>query len=229
MFSRVFLAMTAGEMKESAAERMAYMALHFSPYSTGLSNPPQTLPENSILLLDDSMQIADHDPALVVQQLKKLVVSFSAQALLLDFQREVSAAAECMVSNILQALPCPVAATEAYARKLHCPVFLPPPPVNKPLVEYLSPWLEQGVYLEIAPDCLAITVTENGSAKLQICPVQSLPLEDKRLHCHYRVEAFPEKAIVTMCRYREDLQQLVNEAEQLGVLGCVGLYKELKT
>ena len=116
MFSKVFLAMTAGEMRESSAQRIAYMALHFSPYNAGLSNFPQTLQENSLLLLDDSMQITNHDPQLVVWQLKELVDRFSISAILLDFQREISPAAEAMVSAILQALPCPVAATEVYAK-----------------------------------------------------------------------------------------------------------------
>lgn len=227
MFSKVFLAMTAGEMKASSAERVAYMALHFSPYGTGLSNPPQNLPENSILLLDDSMQIGHHDPQLVVQQLKELVSRFSVSALLLDFQKEATAESEAMVSNILQALPCPVAATAVYAKKLHCPVFLAPPPVNKPLPDYLRPWLKQGVYLEIAPDCLEFTVTEKGSSKKQLNPTQDLPFQDKRLHCHYQVEVFPDKAVFTICRNRTDLLPLVEEAEKLGVFGCVGLYAEL--
>lgn len=228
MFSKVFLAMTAGEMKELSAERIAYMALHFSLYNAGLSNPPQSLQKDSILLLDDSMQITHHDPQLVVQQLKELIGRFSVSALLLDFQRQASASAEAMVATILQELPCPVAATEAYAKKLSCPVFLAPPPVNQLLSDYLSPWLKQGVYLEIAPQFLRITVTENGSVQSQIPPVDNLPLEDKRLHCHYNVEVLPNRVAFTMGRYKTDLLQLVQEAEQLGVLGCVGLYGELQ-
>lgn len=227
MFSKVFLAMTAGEIKESAAERIAYMALHFSPYSKGLSNPPQSLPENSIMLLDDSMQIGQHDPRLVVQQLKELVSRFSVSALLLDFQKEVTAESEAMVSSILQALPCVVAATAVYAKKFHCPVFLAPPPANILLADYLSPWLKQGVFLEIAPETMQFTVTKKGSTKSPIHPPRDFPLEDKRLHCHYQVEVLPDRAVFTVCRYTADLQPLVEEAERLGVLGCVGLYGEL--
>lgn len=227
MFSKVFLAMTAGEMKEASAERIAYMALHFSPYGTGLSNPPQSLPKNSFLLLDDSMQIEDHDPALVAQQLQELVSSFSACAVLLDFQREASPQTRNMISHILQALPCPVAATAPYAKEFRCPVFLAPPPVNQALAAYLSPWLEHGIYLEIAPDCVEFTVTEKGCTKSQIYPPKDLPLTDKRLHSHYQIKVLSDKAVFTVCRYTADLQSLVKEAEALGVLGCVGLYTEL--
>lgn len=227
MFSKVFLAMTAGEMYDAAAERIAYMALHFSPYGAGLSNPPQSLPENSILLLDDSMQIENHDPTLVARQLEELVSRFSASAVLLDFQRETSIPTRDMVSHVLQVLPCPVAATAPYAKEFHCPVFLAPPPVNTPLTAYLAPWLKQGVYLEIAPDCMEITVTEMGCTKSRIHSPKELPLTDKRLHCHYQVEVLPDKAVFTVCRYTPDLQSLVAEAETLGVFGCVGLYAEL--
>lgn len=227
MFSKVFLAMTAGEMKDLAAERVAYMALHFSPYGTGLSNPPKSLPENSIIILDDSMQIENHDPTLVARQLKELVSQFSACAVLLDFQREKSALTQGIVSCILQALPCPVAVTETYAKALHCPVFLAPPPVNKPLAGYLSAWLKQGVYLEIAPETTQFTVTEKGSASAEAPAAHCLPLKDEKLHCHYNVEVFPGKAVFTLGRNREDLAALAQEAYGLGVQGVVGLYQEL--
>ncbi len=228
MFSKVFLAQTSGETKKQLPEKLAYMALHFSPYSTGLSNLPLDLPKSSILLLDDSMPPENHDPQLVSEQLVQLVNQFSPTGVLLDFQRPVTEKLKAMASYIVKALPCPVGVTELYARDLGCPVFLSPPPANKGLEDYLTPWLKQGIYLEIAPDCIEITVTEKGSKASQIYPVQDLPLVDKRLHCHYQVEVSPDKAVFTICRNKEDLVALVQEAESLGVLGCVGLYEELQ-
>lgn len=228
MFSKVFLAQSGLEMAKSLPERFAYMALHFSAYSKGLSNAPAQLPQGSILLLDDSMEPADHDPQVVTDQLRELVNRFSPKAVLLDFQRTKTKELENMATCILQALSCPVGVTEVYARDLGCPVFLLPPPVNKALEDYIDPWKNQGVYLEIAPDCLAFTVTEKDSTPAQIPIVQNLPLEDHRLHCHYNVDVFSDRAVFTICRYKEDLAQLVQEAEQLGVLACVGLYGELE-
>lgn len=228
MFSGVFLAQTSREMTEFRPKRLAYMALHFSPYSRGLSNGPKELPPGSILLLDDSMPADGHDPQAVTDQLKLLVDQFSPQGVLLDFQRPKTQESEHMVSCILQALPCPVAVTESYAEVLQCSVFLSPPPVNTALENYLQPWLKQGIYLEIAPDALEIAVTENDSTTVQISPTQNLPLVDKRLHCHYSVAVLPQQAVFTLARYKEDLLTLVQEAENIGVLGCVGLYKELR-
>ena len=228
MFSKVFLAQTSREMAESSPGRIAYMALHFSPYAGGLSNLPGALPEGSILLLDDSMPPENHNQQTVIAQLTELVQQFSPAGVLLDYQRPVTEDLKAMAACITEALPCPVGATEVYARDLGCPVFLSPPPVNKALENYCKPWLRQGVYLEIAPECLAITVTNCGSSSACIPLVQGLPLKDNRLHCHYNVEVFSDRAVFTMCRYREDLESLVQEAESLGVLGCVGLYRELQ-
>lgn len=227
MFSKVFLAQTEREMAEFLPKKLAYMALHFSSYSKGLSNAPTALPQGSILLLDDSMEPESHDPEVVTEQLIGLVKQFAPAAVLLDFQRPPTKELKSMAERMVKALPCTVGATESYARDLACPVFLSPLPANKGLEDYLTPWLKQGVYLEIALDCQEITVTEKGSNTRQIYPVQNLPLVDKRLHCHYHVEVSPGKAVFTICRYKEDLSALVQEAESLGVLGCIGLYSEL--
>ena len=88
MFSKVFLAQTEREMAEFLPKNLAYMALHFSPYDQGLTNAPKQLPEHSILLLDDSMQVTHHDTGLVTRQLKDLVNRFAPEAILLDFQGE---------------------------------------------------------------------------------------------------------------------------------------------
>lgn len=228
MFSNVFLAQTGGEPEEFSPGRMAYMAVHFSAYGAGLSNLPQQLPKGSILLLDDSTPPSGHDPQTVITQLKELAESFAPTAILLDFQRGECAEAYEMAKAIIPALPCPVAVTEPFARKLGCPVFLAPPPVNKPLKTYLQPWLKNGIYLEIAPEALEITVTEDGS---RVQPVMlsknAFSQADKRLHCHYRVEVFRDKAVFSLQRDKRDLADLVQEAYAFGVKAVVGLYQEL--
>ena len=221
--------MTAREMEGALPNRVAYMACHFSPCSKGLSNAPRTLPENSLLLVDDSMPIQSHEPNLVVSQLKALVEKLSVGAVLLDFQRERSDLAADMAGAIFQALPCPVAATEYYAKELGCPVFLPSPPVNMALRDYLKNWQTRGVYLEIAPESRKFTVTEAGctDTPLPVHTHPALPLKDERLHCRYGVEVLEDRAIFTLCRTGEDLTALADEAYSLGVPGVVGLYQEL--
>ena len=132
-----------------------------------------------------------------------------------------------MVSAIQKNCICKVAVTPAYAVE-DFGVFLPSPPPNKALVEYLKPWAKNGIFLELYSEGTAITVTKDGSRFFRIPSTSSLPLADKRLHCHYGVTVFPGKAVFTLNRTREDLAALAQEAEKLGVLGTVGLYQELK-
>ena len=225
MFSQVFLAMTEQEMVSAPPNPTAYMACHFSAGGTGISNKPRVLPADSILLLDDSMPVQGHDPKTVVRQLNDLVSAFSVRAVLLDFQREPTAEAKEMAAAVLRECSC-AAVTPAYALAGY-PVFLPPPPVNKPLSVYLKPWETNRVFLELAPGGLEITITESGSRAVPVFSPSPLPLSDNRLHCHYGVTVFPGKAVFTLSRSRKDLADLAREATELGVCGCVGLYQEL--
>lgn len=227
MFSHVFLAQASGEMARFPAKKTAYLSCHFSPYGIGLSNLPERLPAGSILLLDDSMPPNGHDPEVVEAELKEMVGRFDIAAVLLDFQEEIGEESLIMAGYLAKSLPCPAAVTEAYAKELCCPVFLSPTPVNMAVKDHIAPWLQQGVYLEIAPEAVQFTVTEEGSTYSPIHCTEELPLVDERLHCHYNVEVFPQKAVFTLCRTKEDLSALARDAMQLGVLGTVGLYQEL--
>lgn len=229
MLSKVFLAMTPGEMTHTLPTHLAYMACHFSPYSKGLSNLPTFLPKNSILLIDDSMSVSTHDPVLICKQLQEIVNQFAICAVLADFQNPVDEAALPIFATLLDTLSCPFAVTEHYAKQLHCPVFLASLPVNMALSTYLEPWKDQDIFLEVAPGSLEITLTEKGSV-FKVPALQNtcaLPLHDPRLHCHYQVEVFKDKAVFTLRRTRDDLTTLVNEAYHLGIHSAIGLYQEL--
>ena len=229
MFSEIFLAMTAVEAKKALPDRVCFMSCRFSPYSAGLTNLPSELPPNSMLLLDDSMPPAGHDPKTVIEQLCGLVKQFSVCGVLLDFQREKTEVSNSMVHAILQALPCPVAVTEDYARDLGCLVFLSACPANVALEKYLQPW-KQGVYLEIAPSRMQIAVTEDGASTVYLSAgeTESLVFYDERLCCHYKTEVFENRAVFTFQRNREDLEKLIQKAQDLGVVATVGLYQELR-
>ena len=227
MFSDAFLAQTGIEISRCPVAKAAYMACHFSPYGKGLSNLPERLPTGSILLLDDSMPPNGHDPQMIENQLTKIVKQFDIAAILLDFQGEYTQESMDITRYLSKALPCPVAVTAAYAKALGCPVFLSPTPVNMALKDHILPWLQQGVFLEIAPMATRFTVAETGCTVLPIPYTEALPLYDEKLHCHYNVEVLPGQAVFTLCRTREDLAVLSKEAKQLGVLETVGLYQEL--
>ena len=229
MFSHIFHGVTPSEMAVRPPKKAAYMACHFSSGGPGLSNLPQFLPPSSILLLDDSMPPGEHDPALCARQLQDLAERHKPKAIILDFQNPPGNASRRMVNALLQALPCTVAVTDSYAKVAGCPVFLSPTPLNMALQTHLAPWLKQGVFLEVAPQAQVITVTEHASTHVPVPfdSVSGLPLEDRRLFCHYNVTVSPTQAQFTLCRTGSDIVALAKCAYDLGVREVIGLHQEL--
>lgn len=224
-----YLAMTAAEFRwfSPKNQNIAWMACHFSPYGTALSNLPTALPENSLLILNDRTPICSHDPELITCQLALLVEKFSCSGLLLDFQRPGEPETAALVEHLLQHLPCPTSVSHLYAADLDCPVFLPPVPIDTPAEEYLTPWSGRDIWLEAALDGCTLELTESG------CPQKPLsgPIRDDHadeiLCCHYQIEITPASAIFRLHRTEDDLHLLLRRAESCGVSHAVGLYQEL--
>lgn len=225
-----YLAMTAAEMGacEQLPIQLAYMACHFSPYSTGISNLPEQLPPGSLLILNDRTPICGHDPGLITQQLQQAVETLDCCGVLLDFQRSDVAETELVVSSIVAALQCPVAVSDCYAGDLDCPVFLPPPPLRQPLEGYLQPWQGREVWLEAALGGETAVLTADG------CTIIPLELDisepyfvDEKLCCQYHIDVNPEQFCFHVQRTPPLLDAMLAQAKRLGVTRAVGLYQEL--
>jgi len=226
----LYLAMTAAEMQENTTlpSDFAYMACHFSPYGTGLSNLPVRLPEGSILILNDRTPICGHDPDLICEQLADIIEAWQCSSLLLDFQRPDCEETAMLAEKIIAVLSCPVGLSAVYGKDLSCPVFLPPPPLNVPLGMFLAPWQGREIWLEAALDGLQLTLTAEGCKSSPIpCPILSDGFIDEKLHCHYQIQTGADFAEFTLRRTREDLNDLLTEAEALGVTQAIGLWQEL--
>ena len=226
----LYLAMTAAEMLENGPlpPRFAYMACHFSPYGTGLTNLPDWLPENSMLILNDRTPIRGHDPALICDQLAERIEILHCSSLLLDLQRPDCEESAVLARKLISALPCPVGLSVVYADVGSCPLFLPSPPLDVPLAAYLAPWQGREVWLEAVLDGLQLDLTPSGCAAASIpYPALSGGFYDEALYCHYRIQTEPSAAHFTLYRAREDLDLLLAEAEMLGVTTAIGLWQEL--
>lgn len=231
MAIRSFLAMTAAEFLSGAPfpPKIAWMACHFSPYTTGLSNIPDILPPGSLLILNDRTPISGHDPRSVEFQLRDCLEVCGCEGILLDLQRRGSEENAVLAGHLVKNLPCPVAVSDAYARELDCPVFLPPVPHHIPLAKHLSPWRNREIWLEMALDAECITLTGEGAAITPCRENFTGKHREEKLHCHYSLTLSPFRAEFTLRRTQEDLDALLAEAEAMGVTTAVGLYQELKT
>lgn len=223
-----YLAMTAAEFRDSPSfeTKIAWMACHFSPYGTSLSNCPNTLPPDSLLILNDRTPICGHDPEQILGRLTELVQRFSCSGVLLDFQRSGEPETARLAMHLLEQLPCPAAVSEAYATYDRHPVFLPPVPPEVPVEEYLAPWKGREIWLEVSLEGRILELTEEGLLKKQ---AEDTPAEghwDEELCCHYRI-AVDDRVRFSLYRTEEDLRQLLTRAEKMGVARAVGLYQEL--
>ena len=226
-----FLAMTAAEMGNYSdiSEHIAWMACHFSPYRLGLSNLPNTLKEGSLLIVDDITPPCGHDQILIAQQLSQTVTRFQCCGVLLDFQRKDWAESFRLAEYLSHTLPCPTIVSEHYASELDCSVLLSPPPPSVLLKDYVQPWSEREIWLEIGLEAECLTLTETG------CHVAAAPrplctepiFSDGNLHCHYSVHTDKKSASFTLWRTWDDWIALLSEAETLGISSAIGLYQEL--
>ena len=225
----VYLAMTAAEFRsvEKLPERCAWMACHFSPYGTGLTNLPSDLPEGSLLILNDRTPVHGHDPMRIRETLEQLIDQYKCSGLLLDFQRPECKESQLIIQELLR-LPCPVCVAVPYGDDLDCPIFLPPVPLHLTPEEYLKPWSNREIWLDAALDSQIWMITESGSI---LTPPESkeipeCPHFDDELLCHYRIDTAPERATLTLQRTYDDLNKLLDEAQKYGVTRAVGLWQE---
>lgn len=227
MGNPIHLAMTAAEFAlcRKSAEKIAWMACHFSPYGAGLSNIPRELPPESILIINDRIEPTCHDADLVALDTCEAVEKLQCSAVLLDFQRPDSSLTAQIAAVITAKLPCPVAVSHHYAKELPCAVFLPPPPLRCDLTEYFAPWQNRNIWLEVYEQWESVTVTEDSVFEVRDNQpnVRELPFWDEFMRCRYKLEVHNDRAVFTLHRGLEELLALPCSASNY-----IGLFQEYK-
>ena len=223
----LYLAMTAAEISKNMAlpVHLAYMACHFSPYSTGLSNLPDSLPPGSMLILNDRIPVHGHDPERIAGQLVSFVEEKQVSALLLDFERPPSPLCQAIVDTICSALQCPVGVKPDYGADPDRAVFLSIAPHEAPL-KAIHKWQGRRIWLEAAVERSYVQIGSDGAQLLpppdrEMC----LPFYDEALFAHYRTDVTKHHAGFTIHRTPQDVFQLL---ENCHADLAVGLWQQLK-
>lgn len=226
---RLHLAMTAAEMAAVTPlpRHPAWMACHFSPYSTGLTNLPARLPKGSLLILNDRTPIHGHEPQRVCRELKAVLHRFECPGLLVDFQNPPCPEARALTAYLARHLDAPMGISEPFAQE-GAAVFLPPVPTDVAVEEYLRKWAGRELWLDASLEGQDITLTPGGAA---YGPNRRQDFDhihqDQALRCHYSIEDTPEGITFHTWRTPEDLKGVLEDAEHRGVTLCVGLFQEL--
>ena len=226
----IYLAMTAQEMRSCASlpQRTAYMACHFSPYGTGLSDFPDDLAAGSLLIVNDRIPINGHDPMEILDQLECFCREKEPAGILLDLQRPECAQSQAVAQVLTQKIQLPVCITPWYAKESDAPVFLSLPALHVPLDEHIRPWHGRKIWLDISPQCSCYRIDKGGCVCNDSTPPSTTDaLSCEPLHCHYQIEKLPDCLNITLHRTQEDLQALLTYGKQLGIEKAVGLYQQL--
>lgn len=222
-----YLAMTGAEMASAAAlpKKTAWMACHFSPYSTGLCNFPAALPKESLLILNDRTPICGHDPERVCRELKETISKLNCTGLLVDFLNPPNRESLALTSYLAANLPVSLGLPPEYAAA-GCAVFVPAVPTLTPVSQYLSRWQGQEIWLELALGGQAVALKADGAHFGENrFPRKGIIHTDDALHCHYVIEGQQDAFIFHTWRTAEDLDALLEDAGQIKF--AVGLYQEL--
>ena len=227
----LYLAMTAAELSSHSEipQHFAWMACHFSPWSEGVTNIPETLPQGAMLILNDRMPCQGHCPDLVAHQLRDAVQKLECESVLLDFQRPPEPEANAIIQALVEELPCPVAVSENYAKELDCPVFLPPSPLHRTLADHLSSRTGREIWLEAALCQEDIVVTSAGVSYVPQFPPDHLDggFMEENLCSRYRTQVAENEVRFTLYDTWESLEKKLEQAQTLGVARAVGLFQEL--
>lgn len=220
-----YLAMTAAEISGCAeTEKAAWMSCHFSHAGSGLTNLPRHLPENSLVILDDSVPFDNHDPERIADQLCQIP---SIGGLLLDFQRPANKDLISWIDKLCPALSCPVAVTEEYAKATACAVFLSSP-LNIPISDAARLWQGRDLWLDIPFGSQRFTITRAGCETEPILPAGEiqLPLWDENLQCSYQIEIQADRVHFTLHRSANAIAAILEQADSLGIQKAISLRQE---
>ena len=204
----LYLAMGAEEMNGAAP----------LPRHLGVYGPDVTLPPGAMLILDDRLP-GPLDPA----------QAMGADSVLLDFERKPTPDTIRTANKLLRPLDCPVAAPPGYLEDPACPIFLPPCPLHVPLAEYLAPWQDRAVWLDVTMQQQNVTVTAEGTRYSSPAPAdrQDGGWFDEVLLCRCAMDVSDEQVVFTLFDTPDTLKRKLEQAAALGVTRAVGLYQEL--
>lgn len=225
-------AMTAAEWLTAPKlpEMPAWMACHFSPYGTGLSNLPKMLPADALIMVSDRISPAGHDAALMVSQLADLTAAFKPAAIVLDleapendFCRELARQC-CKLKNV------EVAVASRYAQDLPCSVFLSAAQLWTKPEDWLQPWEGRTIWAESVLQRGLVTVTDEGAAYKELPweePEEGLAV-DEELQVAYRIRETKDAVEVMLWRGRKELDTWMQMLKGLGISRFLGLYQQLR-
>lgn len=218
----VYLAMTPAEFQSThkIPQNVAYWH--------SLDFPAQPQPD-SLLIFTDEEAFSPSKAGIIAEDLGETAKRLQCRGILLDFHHENRNENAALVTE-LESRRYPFAVSPCYAANRHCAVFLPPLPLTATLADYIEPWKDRQLWLELALDGLQIAVNAQGSQECYLPHAFSLNNAhiDQKLHCHYSIETTKDKVEFALWRTKQDIEAMLSEAKDLPIRLAVGLWQEIQ-
>ena len=223
MAIRTYLAMTGEEIAgySEMPENAAWMVC---PFSDDWEEVPWQLQDHPFLVLTDGVQ----PESAAFEDLISKICALEPRQVLLDFQQKKGREVDAFAESLRRSLQCPVIASHNYADGKNGPVFLPPVPLHARLCDHIASWKDREIWLDISAEGEQIILTETGAAVKPLSHIvpEGIVHQEKNLHCHYTISLQEDSAVFALWRTQEDLEDLLQEAETLGIQNAIGLYQE---
>lgn len=228
----LFLGMTAAEIRNCSAlpSHLAWMSVHFSMSGDGITNIPSSLPDGSLIILDDQTPWGGHSAEKVCTQMVSLLTQFHAYGLLLDFERPLTPQTLLLtkaLSVCCKELNLPMAAPKAYAEDLDIDVFMPPLSCLSPADTLYLPGKK--IWLDASPTASLLHITEHYTESRGDFPSSKDPskvFSDPTLGCKYYSEPARDGVLVHLYHTPETISRILQELSPEKVPLAIGLWKE---
>lgn len=231
----LYLAMTAAEFSNCTLlpALPAWMAVHFSPSGSGLSNCPASLPPGSLLILDDQLPWNGHSDAEILPRIVEILENTQACGLLLDFEREPMGqtlslaerlARRCMDGGWMVGMP------PAYLGQSEAAVFLPPLPCYEAHPEIPGQWEGRPIWLEASPTVFTGAITKAG---VQLAPMDGPVQADvsffsPSLQCRYTAVPEEDGIRLTLFDTPETILEKLEGWQAQGVSLAIGGWRDFR-
>ena len=236
----LYLAMTAADFSSCSRlpPHVAWMACHFSASGTGLSNQPNSLPPESLLILDDQIPWNGHSLEQECRETAALLQKTGAEGILLDFERpptEETLAMAILLTRHCTAVGTAIGMPELYAQLPEAAIFLPPLPCYQTPAQALSHYGGRELWLEASGNGCRLEVGAQGTQiipespdLLQVESTQHALFQDPGLLCQYFTEKTEEGIRINLFDIPGSLQEKLDACEEFGATRAVAPWQQMR-
>ena len=222
---KCYIAMTEAEIYSAPKlpQHTAWMACHFSPYGTGLTNLPRRLPENAMVILNDRIPPSGHDMVEIADTLN----SINCNCYLLDFQIPKKKETEILVQYLSSQLRKPAAVSEYYSHCTNGPILAGLSPHRK-VSDIIHDHSDREIWLELTTDIQMLSVYSDHTESISMNTGKQWKkyIAWDGICSRYHIELFDDHVDYYFSRTIPQIKQHLSQIDQTKITKAIALYQQ---